>query len=74
MNIPHEVVGYMIIEGMPPVGAWRKHLGLSQAEVAARMGSTEAEYAHLEQDGNLRRPAREQVATALGIAPDLLDV
>lgn len=74
MTIPHEVVGYMIIGGMTPVGAWRKHLVLSQAEVASRMGSTEADYAQQEQDRNLRRPAREKIAAALGIAPDLLDV
>lgn len=74
MTIPHEVVGYMIIGGMTPVAAWRKHLGLSQAEVAARMGRTEDDYAQREQDRNLRRPVREKIAAALGIAPDLLDV
>ncbi|AXA66730.1 helix-turn-helix domain-containing protein [Pseudomonas oryzihabitans] len=74
MTIPHEVVGYMIIGGMTPTGAWRRHLALSQAEVAARMGSTEADYAQQEQDRNLRRSAREKIAAALGIAPDLLDI
>lgn len=73
MTIPHAVVGYMVIAGMTPIGAWRKHLGLSQAEVAARMGSTEADYAQQEQDRNLRQPTREKIAAAMGIASDLLD-
>ena len=74
MIIPHGVVGYVIIEGMTYVGAWRKHLGLSQAEVAARIGITEAAYAQQEQSRSLQRPAREGIAAALGIAPDLLRV
>lgn len=74
MTIPHEVVGYMIVGGMTPVGAWRRHLGLSLAEVAARIDISQHDYAQQEQDRNLLRPARDKIAVALGITPDLLDV
>jgi len=63
----------MIIGGMTPVEAWRRYLGLSQAEVAALIGCTEADYVQQEQDRNLDWPAREKIATALGIAPDQID-
>lgn len=74
MTIPHEVVGYMIIGGMTPVEAWRRHLDLSQAEVAASLGITELEYALQEQDRNLLLPTLEKIAAGLGIDPNLLDV
>lgn len=72
--VPHEVVGYMVKEGMTAVGAWRRHLGLSQAEVAARIGISQPAYAQQEQAAKPRKVTREKIAAALGIAPDLLDV
>lgn len=64
----------MVKEGMTAVGAWRKHLGLSQAEVAARIGINQPAYAQQEQAAKPRKATREKIAAALGIAPDLLDV
>jgi len=37
-SIPHEVVPTTIRDGMSLIAAWRKHLNLSQIEVATRMG------------------------------------
>lgn len=72
--VPHEVVGLMVKEGLTAVSAWRKHLGLSQAEVAARIGISQPAYAQQEQAAKPRKATREKIAAALGIAPDLLDV
>ena len=41
-TIPHEVVGLVLKEGMNLVKAWRKHLGLTQKEVAKSAGITHA--------------------------------
>lgn len=71
---PNEVVGYMVKEGLSPAAAWRKHLGLSQAEVASRIGITQPAYAQQETAAKPRKATREKIAAALGIAPDLLDI
>lgn len=72
--VPNEVVGYMVKEGLSPAAAWRKHLGLSQAQVAERIGITQSAYAQQEQAANPRKATRDKIAIALGIAPDLLDI
>lgn len=72
--VPNEVVGYMVKEGLSLAAAWRKHLGLSQAEVAGRIGITKSAYAQQEAAANPRKATREKIAAALGIAPELLDI
>jgi len=37
-SVPHEVAGYILLEGMSPAAAWRRHLRLTQAEVVVRIG------------------------------------
>ncbi|MNQ79011.1 helix-turn-helix protein [compost metagenome] len=59
---------------MSVVGAWRKHLGLTQAEVASRIGITQAAYAQQEQATKPRKPTLDKIAQALGIHRDLLDL
>lgn len=72
--VPNEVVGYMVKEDLTPIAAWRKHLGLSQAEVAARIGITQPAYAQQEQAAKPRKATRVKIAAALGIAESLLDI
>lgn len=71
--IPHEVVALSIDQEMSPVKAWRTHLGLTQAEVATRMGISQSAYAQQELAGHKRKSTREKVAAALGISPGQLD-
>ncbi|MFJ7312534.1 helix-turn-helix domain-containing protein [Pseudomonas sp. NPDC098747] len=72
--IPNEVVGFMVKEGLTAVGAWRKHLGLTQAQVASRIGITQAAYAQQEQAAKPRKVTLDKIAQALGIHRDLLDL
>ncbi|TLX53834.1 transcriptional regulator [Stutzerimonas nosocomialis] len=72
--VPNEVVGYMVKEGMTPIGAWRRHLGLTQMQMAERLGISQSAYAQQEAAAKPRKATREKIAAALGIAPDLLDV
>lgn len=61
--IPHEVMGFIIKKKMTPIRAWREHLGLTQAEVAARMTISQSAYARME-----RGQATPRIATLKGIA------
>ncbi|MBD1555203.1 helix-turn-helix domain-containing protein [Pseudomonas typographi] len=72
--VPNEVVGYMVKEGLTPIAAWRKHLGLSQAEVATRIGISQSAYAQQEQAARPRKPTRLKIANALGVSEALLDL
>jgi DNA-binding XRE family transcriptional regulator len=73
-TIPHEVMGFIVNKKMSPIRAWREHLGLTQAETAARMGVKQATYARMESGRTLPRTATvKRIAQALGIQYSLLD-
>ena len=73
-TIPNAVVGKVINKDMTPIRAWREHLGLTQSEVAQRLGISQSAYAQQETKGNLRKTTREKIAGALGIAPEQLAI
>lgn len=70
--IPHDVVS-RTVDGATPVRAWREHLGLTQTEVAERLGISQPAYAQQENSERLRKASREKIAVALGITPGQLD-
>lgn len=72
--IPNEVVNYMVKQELTAIGAWRRHLGLSQQEVADRIGISQSAYAQQEQASRPRKETRLKIANAFGIAPALLDL
>lgn len=65
-----------VAAGKTPVRAWREYLGLSQGQVAQRMGITQPGFAqHERRDANKLTPAtREKIATALGISVQQLEL
>ena len=67
-HIPHEVVSRMV-DGASAARAWREQLNLTQAEIALRMGISQAAYSQLESSPNLRSGSRSKIAKALGILP-----
>ncbi|MDA8484610.1 helix-turn-helix domain-containing protein [Pseudomonas resinovorans] len=71
--IPHDVVSRMV-DGATAIRAWREHLGLTQTEVADRMGITQSAYAQQESSSRPRKATRERIAKALGIAQDQLSI
>ena len=70
--IPHEVVS-ATVDGASPMKAWREHLGLTQAEVASRLGVTQASYAQTEAAARPRKTTVARVAKALHIGVEQLD-
>lgn len=70
--IPHDVISRSV-DGATPVRAWREHLGLTQADVAERLGISQSAYAQQESSSRLRKASREKIAGALGIEAAQLD-
>ena len=70
--IPHDVVS-VTVDGATPMKAWREYLGLTQAEVAARLDITQAAFAQLETSAHPRKSTLRRVAGALGLALEQLD-
>jgi ribosome-binding protein aMBF1 (putative translation factor) len=73
-SVPNEVVERVILNKQTPIRAWREHLGLTQAEVAARLGITQAALAQTEATrARPRRSTLRRVAQAMGIDVAQLD-
>lgn len=70
--IPHGVVS-RTVDGATPLRAWREYLGLTQSQVAERLGISQSAYAQQEKSDRLRKSSREKIASALGIGSDQLD-
>lgn len=71
-EIPWEIARAALERGWSLIRAWREHLGLTQADVAARMAPpiTRAAYAQMEApDARLRPGTINRIATALGVNP-----
>ena len=65
-TVPHEVASRVLSEQISPIRAWREYLGLTQAEVAARMEVSQSAFAQMEApDGKPRMNTLKKVATAL---------
>lgn len=56
-----------------PVKAWRTYLGLTQTEVATRIGISQPSYTELENSRKPRKASREKIAAALGITAEQLN-
>lgn len=73
VTIPLEVSKIATLEDKSLVRAWREHLGLTQEDVAGRMGVTRAAYAQMEAaNANPRRATLAKIANALGVRVEQL--
>lgn len=72
-HIPNEVVGLQIEQGLSLLAAWRTHKGLSQGELADRLGVSQSAVAQMERPGSKpREKTLEKVAKALGVTIEQL--
>ncbi len=71
-TVPDEVVNLSFEHGVSPMAAWREHFNLTQAEVATRIGITQAAYAQMERVKQPRKATLEKVAIALGLEVEQL--
>lgn len=72
-GIPASVVDLAMDNEWSAARAWREQKGLTQAELALRMGITQGAYAQLEAKKTIRKSSREKIAKALGIHEAQLD-
>lgn len=71
--VPHEVMRFTVVDGLTLRRAWREYLGLTQAEVARRMGITQPALSQLESPAaRPRRATLKRLAEALGVAVEQL--
>jgi len=70
--IPNAVVGRHIMDEVSLLQAWREYMNLTQAEMAERMGITQAGYAQIEAAKRPRKPTLQKAADALGITLEQL--
>ena len=68
VTLPAEVVEIALVEQKSLIRAWREHLGLTQEELAARMGISRPAFAQMEAKGaKPRRVTLHKIAKALGL-------
>jgi len=72
--IPNEVVGFIMQDNLTPVAAWRKYKGVSQADIAAKIGVSQSAYAQMEAAKNPRQSTLIKIANALNIDVTMLDL
>lgn len=73
IHLPDEVVRLSVLEGLSLVRAWREHPGLTQREVASRLGVSQSAYAQMERPGaNLRHVILKKLAAAFGVKAEQL--
>lgn len=72
-GVPSEVADLAFDNGWPALRAWREYLGLTQSEVAERLGISQSAYSQHESSQSLRKTTRAKIAAALGIYPEQLD-
>lgn len=74
-TIPHEVVSLMAGNGWSIVRAWREYLGITQVEIASRLGIRQPSYAAMEApSAKTKKATRERIAAAMGVQLDQIDV
>ena len=71
--IPHEVVGYQIKEGLSLIASWRKFKGLTQGELAEKLGIKQPSVAQIEKlDAKPRPKTLKKISKALGVSVEQL--
>jgi DNA-binding XRE family transcriptional regulator len=71
-SVPNAVVNRVFDDDVTPTKAWREYLRLTQAEVAKRMGISQAAYAQTEVAKRPRKATQQKVADALGLTLEQL--
>ena len=70
---PHAVVEMMFMQGMSHLKAWRTYLSLTQAELAKKVGATQAQINNYENGKSIPRADMLMLlSSAMGVSADLL--
>ena len=72
-GVPHQVVNLVFDNNWRPIRAWREYLNLTQAEVAKRIGVSQAAYAQSEAAAKPRKSTLKKIANAMNITLEQID-
>ncbi len=72
-GVPHEVVNLVFDNDWTPIRAWREYLTLTQSEVAARIGVSQAAYAQSEAAAKPRKSTLQKIARAMNLTLEQVD-
>jgi DNA-binding XRE family transcriptional regulator len=72
-GVPHEVVNLVFDNNWTPIRAWREYLTLTQAEVAGRIGISQAAYAQSEAAVKPRKTTLQKIAKAMNLTLEQVD-
>ncbi|WP_338463820.1 helix-turn-helix transcriptional regulator [Franconibacter daqui] len=73
VTLPHEVVGITVEQNVSLQAAWRIWRGLSQQEVAEKLGISQSAVSQLESpDSRPQKRTREKLAALYGCQPEQL--
>lgn len=72
-GVPHEVVNLVFDNDWTPIRAWREYLTLTQAEVANRIGISQAAYAQSEAAVKPRKTTLQKIAKAMNLTLEQVD-
>ena len=67
ITIPHEVVEKIVLNETSPIQAWREYLNLTQADIAEKMGISQAAYSQMETAKKNRKATLQKIAEAMNI-------
>jgi hypothetical protein len=74
-NIPHEVMGYIINNGLTPIDAWRQYKKITQKELGHKMGGlSQSATSQLLKSERPQKKTLERAAKALNIGLRQLDI
>jgi DNA-binding XRE family transcriptional regulator len=71
-RVPWPVVKRHLHEGVSMARAWREYLGITQQELADRMGVSQAAVSQIESQERPRAATLKKLADAFGISPEQL--
>ncbi|PHM52369.1 helix-turn-helix domain-containing protein [Xenorhabdus hominickii] len=71
-TIPHEVISIMVDEEITLHAAWRMYRGISQTEVAEKLGITQAAISQFEKSERPRQATLEKLSTLYNCRPTQL--
>lgn len=72
-GVPEPVAKLALLNDYSALRAWREYFGLTQIEIANRLGISQSAYSQHENAAKLRKSTRVKMANALGIHPEQLD-